>query len=419
MLLLIFYICILQMPKVHTILPQYAPVNRDLGRNETIVNYFRLGFTAVEILGFLASIHGFRLSLRQLRRILRNNGCTRREDPTDLNAIVLAVEQQLRGSGRLLGYRAMHQRLVNDYHFVVTRDVVRRVLRVLDPDGVEARSRHRLRRRSYHTKGPNYLWHIDGYDKLKPFGFCVHGAIDGYSRKVIWLEVANSNNNPRIVVQYYLDYARQIGGVPRIVRGDRGTENVHVEVIQRFFHRSARDDFSGEKSFMYGRSVANQRIEAWWSMLRKQCTDWWIKYFKDLRDRGLFSDDDIIQRECLKFCFMEVLQKELHKIAQHWNTHRIRPSANPESPPGRPDILYFLPQSADTYDYATPVGLDEIEIAEGEFAETPPPRGCSNYFHELAEMIMQDERLDMPETAAEAENLYITLLNLINDLSYI
>ncbi len=30
-------------------------------------------------------------------------------------------------------------------------------------------------------------------------------------------------------------------------------------------------------------------------------------------------------------------------------------------------------------------------------------------------MIMQDERLDMPETAAEAENLYITLLNLIND----
>ena len=57
-----------------------------MGRSETIVNYFMLGFTAVEILGFLVSIHGFRLSLRQLRRILRNNGCTRREDPTSLRA---------------------------------------------------------------------------------------------------------------------------------------------------------------------------------------------------------------------------------------------------------------------------------------------------------------------------------------------
>jgi hypothetical protein len=22
-------------------------------------------------------------------------------------------------------------------------------------------------------KGPNYIWHIDNYDKLKPFGICI------------------------------------------------------------------------------------------------------------------------------------------------------------------------------------------------------------------------------------------------------
>jgi hypothetical protein len=53
---------------------QYTPVNQDMGRNEAIVNYFMLGFTAVEILAFLVSIHGFCLSLRQLRRVLHNNG---------------------------------------------------------------------------------------------------------------------------------------------------------------------------------------------------------------------------------------------------------------------------------------------------------------------------------------------------------
>ena len=207
----------------------------------------------------------------------------------------------------------MHQGLTTDHQLIVTRNIVRQVIKILDPEGVEARSRHRLRRRNYSTKGPNYLWHIDGYDKIKLFRFCVHGAIDGYSRKILWLEVSSSSNDPGIITKYFLDYVRQIGGPSRVIRADRGTENGNIAVIQQFFRRLARDDFGAEKSFMCGRSTANKRIEAWWGILRKQCSDWWIKYFKDLRDADLFCDDDIVLRECLKFCFMDLLQMELHK----------------------------------------------------------------------------------------------------------
>ena len=118
-------------------------------------------------------------------------GCTRRWHRSNLNEVVEAVEEELRGSGSLLGYRAMHQRLINQHGLVTTREFVRHVLRVLDPEGVEHRSQHRLRRRIYRCKGPNYLWHIDGDDKLKPFGLCIHGAIDGFSRRILWLEVAS------------------------------------------------------------------------------------------------------------------------------------------------------------------------------------------------------------------------------------
>jgi len=215
---------------------------------------------------------------------------------------------------------------------------------------------------------------------------------------------------------HYLDYVRQIGGTSRVIRADRGTENGNIEITQQFFRRLARDDFRAEKSFMYGRSTANQRIEAWWGILRKQCSDWWIKYFKDLRDAGLFCDDDIVHRECLKFCFMDLLQMELHKVARLWNTHRIRPSANPESPPGRPDCLYFIPQSTHTCDYLTQVGADEVDIAEEHCAQEPSLRGCSPYFSDLAEMIMEDEGLEMPNTVEQAQDLYIALLSLINNL---
>ena len=77
------------------------------------------------------------------------------------------------------------------------------------------------------------------------------GSIDGYTlkpfnRRILWLEVASSNNDPKIVAQYYLDCVRQLGAAARIILGDRGTEMVNVAAIQRFFRRSSEDDFSGE-----------------------------------------------------------------------------------------------------------------------------------------------------------------------------
>ena len=43
-----------------------------------------------------------------------------------------------------------------------------------------------------------------GYDKLKPYGFPIHGCICGYSRRIIWLELVKSNNNHKIPARLYL-----------------------------------------------------------------------------------------------------------------------------------------------------------------------------------------------------------------------
>lgn len=399
------------------VVPDYLPAISDntLSRDEVIKTYFNLGFKAQEIVLFLVSVHGIRVSLRHLKRILKRLGCRRRRFQSNLDEIVGVVEEELRGSGSLLGYRAMHQRLINHHGLVTTREVVRQVLKIFDPEGVEHRSRHRLRRRVYRSKGPNYLWHIDGYDKLKPFGFCVHGAIDGFSRRILWLEVSSSNSDPRVVAQYYLDCVKQLGATARIIRGDRGTENVNLAAIQRFFRRSSNDDFSGEKSFMYGKSTSNQRIEAWWGRLRQGCADWWIEFFKNLRDSGLYNDD-VIHRECLKFCFMDLIQSELHRVVLEWNVHRIRPSTNLESPSGKPDILYFLPELTGAQYYGIPIDMDEIEIAEFMCAERQQAKGCCPAFKGLAEMIMEDEGLDVPTNVDETRQLYLVLLDLIDDL---
>lgn len=108
---------------------------------------------------------------------------------------------------------------------------------------------------------------------------------------------------------------------------------------------------SGLNSFIYGKSTSNQRIEAWWGIMRRNGIHWWINLFKDLRE-----SEDPVQVECLKFCFMDILQAELDRIAHHWNTHNIRPQkCYRELPTGKPDIMYFSPEIYDGHDYSTPV----------------------------------------------------------------
>ena len=82
-----------------------------------------------------------------------------------------------------------------------------------DPEGVQLRKRRRLRRRKYTSPGPNFVWHIDGHNKLKPHGFSIHSGIDGFSRQVLWLELSTSNKMTEVIEKYYLD-AVQRNGLP-------------------------------------------------------------------------------------------------------------------------------------------------------------------------------------------------------------
>ena len=56
-----------------------------------------------------------------------------------------------------MGYRQMTQKLLHIQGISTGRETVRELGKILDPVGVEARSRHRLQRRQYKTTGPNHI----------------------------------------------------------------------------------------------------------------------------------------------------------------------------------------------------------------------------------------------------------------------
>ena len=106
----------------------------------------------------------------------------------------------------------------------VLRNEVQKLMNELDPEGCDLRRRRKLRRREYTSLGPNFAWHVDGYDKLEDYGFPIHGAIDGFSRKILWLRVTKTNNDPAVTASFYLNCVREQAGCPVLLVTDLGSE---------------------------------------------------------------------------------------------------------------------------------------------------------------------------------------------------
>ena len=90
-------------------------------------------------------------------------------------------------------------------------------------------------RREYIVDGPNAMWHFDQNDKLRQFGFEIHGCIDGWSRRMLWLHVSPNNRIPEWVLAFYIDTVMRVGFMPARQRSERGAENNLVAAVQKTF----------------------------------------------------------------------------------------------------------------------------------------------------------------------------------------
>ena len=165
---------------------------------------------------------------------------------------------------------------------------------------------------------------------------------------------------------------------------------------------------------MYGKSTGNQRIESFWAILRRQCAEFWIDLFKTMTFFGILDTSDPVQIGCLRFCFMELIVKDLNRMILEWNTHRIQPRKG-GGVTGIPDMMYFTPEAFETESFHTDVSETDLMTVETELMlDEGEPSMCSSSFVEVVNTLVPG--WEPPEDVRAAQDRYVKILAKINTL---
>ncbi|XP_028413083.1 uncharacterized protein LOC114541051 [Dendronephthya gigantea] len=344
---------------------------------EDLEKYARSNLTRKEILDFMNRDHGeYAWSLRTLDRRLAFFDIRRIDKNVTVEEIRAAVENEVNGPGKLLGYRAMYNKIRQDYNLKVPRNLVHAVMFDVDPDGLEARNPNaRWERRpkgNYTTKGTNFVHSMDGHDKLmgyqnSTFPLAIYGAIDTASRKILWLRIWDSNSDPKRIGRWYLEYLYEKKRIATMIRIDKGTETGIMATIHSFL-RQHHGDMAPYDTVLYGPSTSNQ-IERWWKELHERMEKYFKVQLSMLKNDGDYDPDNELHRKLLSFILIPVVQRELDDFKKIvWNSHRIRHQKDTLLPDGIPDHIHAFPQE---------YGLEEcgFHVTEDQLAEVAQHSG--------------------------------------------
>lgn len=87
---------------------------------------------------------------------------------------------------------------------------------MVEPILVRERKFKRFRRKRFWAAGVMDLLTIDQHDKWKRFGLWLHVAMDPYSGRIAWLKIWWTNRNPVLIISYYIEAGRKVGGKPQL-----------------------------------------------------------------------------------------------------------------------------------------------------------------------------------------------------------
>lgn len=263
------------------------------------VFFFDYGFDDKLVRHYLEQ-EGYTISPNQLAVLRRKHGMKKRLRTAEERQRAQTLTRQfLEGSLestaaiQSLGRGYLHNYIRSRARVAISQHEAYKIYRTMRPDDVQRRLEmgwtHRTR---FAVPGPNFVWCLDGYDRLEGFGFQIHACIDAYSRYIVWIHVGRRSTASMGVMVQYLRTVRNAGFRPLFTRTEVGGVMPLVAAAQYRLAEAAQTrvpyvNTEGEtvvlqqggqiKSCHFsGPSIGNGRIDSWWRQLRQGFSDRWI-----------------------------------------------------------------------------------------------------------------------------------------------
>src|SRR5271155_4130630 len=309
----------------------------------------------------IADDHGLHSTSHQIKQIRLQHGWLRRNnDLEDAQAQQVETADYIQnllhnGQTRQYGRRYLITHLARKHGHRAQGRHVREALRTLDIYGTTLRTPGMTRKRqeNYIVPGPDWLWCLDGHDKLARYGIEIYGSVDAYSRKIIWFYVGVSNRTQVSVLHQYLHTIKTLGYCPNYLRTDRGRETPMMADAHYYLYHTAcfHDDTISDEAFdnicfadcyLFGKSTNNVKIEGLWGQLIVGQTEQWMLYFpRKLEAEGWWRDDLVCDTVILVYIFIPIIRGEIFNWVADKNTAPIRPQRHrSQHVSGIPNDLY-------------------------------------------------------------------------------
>ena len=199
----------------------------------------------------------------------------------------------------------------------VQRRRVRESLTRVDPVNTALRWGIVVSRRKYSVPWPNSLWHLDGHHSLIRWGLVIHGCIDGFSRRIVFLRCSD-NNLSQTVLELFLKAIEKDGFWPSRIRVDYWVENLLV------CDAMVEGRGEGRGSFIPGPSTRNQRIERLWREVFRCVCHLFYYVFYAMEDTGLLQIDNPVDVTALHLIFVPRINEALSEFMEAFNHHQLR-----------------------------------------------------------------------------------------------
>ncbi|KAH7905061.1 hypothetical protein BJ138DRAFT_1018219 [Hygrophoropsis aurantiaca] len=355
---------------------QHKPCPPEKDIKESAEFYYQLGLNDKEIVKQLqdhydTEIYG--LSVVSFRRLRKRFGWLRaRQQKHTLSSIeehVLKIRKRFPQRGA----NTIRHDLRVQFGMQVPRPLISRLLKIAEPDAVQARRRRRFKRKRFWSAGVNDVWPQDQHDKWGRFGLWLHISLDPYSGYINWLKVWWTNKNPRLIARYYIEACRKLGAVPLVTQSDPGSENFSVANAHTTIRHRLDSSLSDTLQHRWMRKHQNIKPEIQWSVFRRN----FAPGFEDILDEGvnegLYDVNDTLENYVFRWLAIPWIQAELDQWVHHRNHNPPRADKNKILPHGIPAIIRAKPHQFDSLDFKIPVPAELLDEVEEKYAPSDHP----------------------------------------------